>query len=112
VSLQLFCILFFVFGLCLDRTYFIEEKFFVGFKIASDIQDGSRKSKKHNIEIWQHFCIQPFAMSLYFDQKHYPKSCFGKLAENGESMQDGGSKSESLALLWKLSVFFQSVCLH
>jgi hypothetical protein len=68
-----------------DRTYFIEEKFFVTLKMAFDVQDGGRKSRKHNFEIWQHLCIRSFAMSLYFEQQHELNSYFVKLAKNGES---------------------------
>jgi hypothetical protein len=40
---------------------------------------------------------------------HDPNSYFVKLAENGRSIQNGGSKSNFLALIWKLSKFFQLV---
>jgi hypothetical protein len=62
--------------------------------MASNVQDGGRKSKEHNFEIWQHFCIQSFTLSLYFDQQHDPNSYFVK---NGGSIQDGGSNSDFLA---------------
>jgi hypothetical protein len=38
--------------------------------MASDVQDGGRKSREPNFEIWQYFCIhQSFAMSsaTYFE---------------------------------------------
>jgi hypothetical protein len=34
-----------------------------------------------------------FALSLYFNQQHDPRSYFAKLAKNGGPIQDGGSKS-------------------
>jgi hypothetical protein len=60
---------------------------------VSGVQDGGLKTKEHNFEIGQHFCIQTFAMSLNFDQQHDPNSYFAKIAKNGASIQDGGSKS-------------------
>jgi hypothetical protein len=65
--------------------------------MASDVQDGGRKSREHNFEILQHFCIQSFAMSLYFDQQHDPNTFLAKIAKNGGSIKDGGSKSFILA---------------
>jgi hypothetical protein len=38
-------------------------------------------------------------MSWYFDQQHDPSPCFIKLSKNGAPIQDGGSKSDILALL-------------
>jgi hypothetical protein len=93
VSFELFCFLVFVLGLYLDRKYFLED-FFIRFKMASDFQDGGRKSKEHKFENWQHFCIQSFAMSLYCDQQNDPNSYFVKLAKNRGSIQNGGSKSD------------------
>jgi hypothetical protein len=49
--------------------------------MAFDVQDGGRKSRKHNFEIWQHFCIRSFAMSLSFKQQHELNSYFIKLAK-------------------------------
>jgi hypothetical protein len=72
------------------QAFFVEE-FLVGFKMASDVHDGGRKSRVHNHEIWQHFCIQSFAMSLYFDQQHDSNSYFVKKAKSGGSIQDGES---------------------
>jgi hypothetical protein len=34
---------------------------------VSSAQDGGQKSREHNFEIWQHFCIQSFAMNLCFE---------------------------------------------
>jgi hypothetical protein len=56
------------------------------------IQDGGRKSKEHNFEIFQHFRVMSVTKSFYFDQKHDPKSNFVKKVKNGGSIQDGGSK--------------------
>jgi hypothetical protein len=38
----------------------MKKKFFVGFKMESDVQDGGRKSRKQSFEI----CLQTFAMGL------------------------------------------------
>jgi hypothetical protein len=59
--------------------------------MAYDVQDGGQKSRQR--EIWQYFCIHPFAMSFYFHQQHDSNSHFAKIAKNGGSIQDGGSKS-------------------
>jgi hypothetical protein len=61
-----------------------------------------------NSGIWQNFCFHSFTMSMYVAQQHDLNSYFTKIAKNGGSIQDGGSKSV-LALLWKLAIFFQSV---
>jgi hypothetical protein len=49
-------------------------------------------------------------MNLYFDQQHDPNSYFVILVKNGESIKDGGSKSDlaDLAQLLKLTIIFQS----
>jgi hypothetical protein len=44
MSFGLFCVLFFILGLYFEQAYFLEEKFFVRFKMASHVQDGGRKS--------------------------------------------------------------------
>jgi hypothetical protein len=51
------------------------EEFFLSH---SDVQDGGRKLSEHNSEMWPHFFIQSFAMSLYFDQQHDPSYNFAK----------------------------------
>jgi hypothetical protein len=51
--------------------------------MALFFKDGGGKSREHNFEIWQHFCIHSFAMSLYFDQQQDPNSYLVKLAKNG-----------------------------
>jgi hypothetical protein len=61
--------------------------------MASDVQDGGRKSREHNFEFWQYFFIKFFAISLYFDQQRDPNSYFAKIVKNGGSIQNGGSKS-------------------
>jgi hypothetical protein len=83
----------FVLGLYFDQANSIKKKFFLSDSRWHHFQVGCRKSRKHNFEIWQYFCIQYFAMSLYFDPQHDPNSYFAKIAKNGGSIQDGGSKS-------------------
>jgi hypothetical protein len=77
--------------------------------MASDVQDGGQIPKKYNFEILPYFCIRPFAMSFYFDQQNESNSHLAKIAKNGGSIQNGGPKSVFLALLWKLTIFFQTV---
>jgi hypothetical protein len=62
--------------------------------MASDVQNGVQKSMEHNLEIWQHFCIQSIAMRLDFDQQHDPNSNFVKSAKNGGFIQNGRPKSD------------------
>jgi hypothetical protein len=40
------------------RTYFTEEKFFVRFKMASDVQDGGQNSNEQNFGIFPK-CLRP-----------------------------------------------------
>jgi hypothetical protein len=90
VNFDFFCVLFFVLDLSFDQAFFRGEKFFVIFKMASNVQDGGLISRERNFEIWQHFDIQSF-MSLYFDQQHDPNLYFFKLTRDCGSIQDGGS---------------------
>jgi hypothetical protein len=52
------------------RTCFTEEKFFVRFKMASDVQYAGRNSKKSNLGILQYFYVLSSTMRLYFCQQH------------------------------------------
>jgi hypothetical protein len=82
-------------GLYFDWKYFIENKFFVRFKMTS----GPRwRPKIKRAKLWnsQHFSILSFAMISNFAQQHDRKSYFDKLAKNSGSVQDGGSKSDFL----------------
>jgi hypothetical protein len=85
LSSELVCVLFCDLGLYFDSTYFIEEKFFVRFKLTSDVQYGGQKSKQRNFGIWQYFGVLSFAMRFYLT------------SNMGNMSQDGGSKSYFLA---------------
>jgi hypothetical protein len=75
----------FLFWACFLIRYISWNIIFIKFKMASDVQDGGQKSREHNFEIKQYFCIQSSAMSLFFDQQHDPNSYFVNKAKNGGS---------------------------
>jgi hypothetical protein len=76
-----FCVLFFVFSLYIG----IGKKFF----------SNSRWRLKHYFGMCcQNFCVRFKAMGLYFDHSNYLRKYFAKLAQNGGTIQDGGSKTE------------------
>jgi hypothetical protein len=71
----------------------MEEKFFVGFKMASDVQNGGRTAKKHDFEILKFFCILVFARDCIFvSNMNREHTYFVELVENGASIQNGVSK--------------------
>jgi hypothetical protein len=60
--------------------------------MASDVQDGGRNPREYNFQIWQHFCIQSFAISLYVDPNSYlpkePKMVVrSKMADQSQFLQ-------------------------
>jgi hypothetical protein len=57
VSFEHFCVV--IFDLSI-------EDFFLRFNMASDLQDGGRNSKEHNLVILQYFCVLFFAISFLF----------------------------------------------
>jgi hypothetical protein len=83
VSFEHFCILFLNLSLYFNRTYFLEEKFLIKFKMASDVQDGGRNSKEHDIKI-----SNDFAFLAILD--HESRPYFVKLIKNDGSIQNGG----------------------
>jgi hypothetical protein len=76
--------------------------------MASGVQDGGRKRKENNFGICQHFSVLVFAMSLNFYKKHDPKSYSVNLVKNGESVKDGGLKSD-FSINLRILIIFQSV---
>jgi hypothetical protein len=63
--------------------------------MASDVQDGGRKSREHNLEIGRDWAI--ILLTVFcndFDQQHdRNNSYFAKITKNDGWIQDGGSKS-------------------
>jgi hypothetical protein len=75
------------------------------WRLMSNVQDGGRKSRKHNLEIWQYFCIQSSAMSLYFDQQHYRNS---QICQKWWNDPRWRIKIRLFSITLKVSIFFQS----
>jgi hypothetical protein len=65
-------------------------------------------ASEHNLEIWQHFYTQSFAMSFFIDQQHDLNSYSVKLAKNDRSIPNGGSESDFLVLICEF-LNFESV---
>jgi hypothetical protein len=63
--------------------------------MASNVLDSGRTLREHNFEFLEHFFIQSFAMSLYFEQQRDPNSFLN--SKNSGWIQDGGLKSVFLA---------------
>jgi hypothetical protein len=85
----------FIFKLIFQSDIYYSKTAFVIFKMASDVQDGGRNSKKRYFIIVQYFCVLFFAISLYFCQQRKSIAYFVKLVQNGGS--NGRLKSDFFA---------------
>jgi hypothetical protein len=112
VSFEPFCVLFYSLSLFFSRAYFIEEKFYVRSKMASDVQYAGQNSKEYYLGIFKYFYVLLSTMPLYFCQQHKPRAYFVKWVKNGGSIQNGRSKSDFFTELWEYLTFFQfSFCI-
>jgi hypothetical protein len=99
----------FCFRLYFVQLYLPEVKVFCQIQYRVSCPEWRPIIKEHNFEIWQHFCIQSFAMSLFYDQQHDRSLYFVKLAKNGRWIQDGGSKIRSFSIALEVKNIF-TIC--